>query len=80
MEYKFGSGITNALELKRRAVEDYEATISELQQERQEILSACAHFGLFLKENSILPYNDAMEGYLTLMIKEEMEKAQQSMV
>ncbi len=56
-------------------VVDYEKTIAELEDEKSEIVNACAHFGLFLKENSILPYNDAMDAYLALLIKEETAKA-----
>ena len=52
----------------------------ELEGEKDAILKACAQFGLFLKNNSVLTYNDAMIGYLNLLIKQAREKADQTQV
>ena len=66
--------------LKQTLCADFKRKIQELNDEKTQILKACAQFGLFLKENSIIPYNDAMMGYLNLMIKLEKEKALQTSV
>ncbi len=60
--------------------DDLEAKTHELEQEKTAILKACAQFGIFLKNNSVLAYNDAMIGYLNLMIKQAREKADQTQV
>ena len=68
-------GITDRIEMKKVAVADLETRIKELGGEKDEILRACAQFGHFLRDNSVLPYNDAMMAYIDLMIKQEREKA-----
>ncbi len=71
----FVQGMTNQIELKQQVLADLGQLIEELNDEKAQILKACAQFGLFLKENSIIPYNDAMTAYLDFMIKLEKEKA-----
>ncbi len=60
--------------MKRQAALDLETLKSELEEEKDAIIRACAQFGIFLKNNSVLPYNDAMMAYLNLMIKRATEK------
>jgi len=72
--------ITDRVKLKQKMLDDLETRVQELEDEKHQIINACAYFGLFLKSYSVLPYNDAMIGYLNLMIKEEKEKADQSQV
>jgi hypothetical protein len=67
--------VTSATQMKQLAIAELENTIQELEYERNQIMEASAQFGLFLKKNSLLPYNDAMLGYLDYIIKQEKEKA-----
>ncbi len=60
--------------------EDLEILKEELEDEKDAILRACAQFGVFLKENSVLVYNDGMMGYLNLMIKQAREQGDQTEV
>ncbi len=60
--------------------DDLEVMTHELEYEKTVILKACAQFGIFLKKNSVLAYNDAMIGYLNLLIKQAREKADQTQV
>ncbi len=66
--------------LKRRVLGDLSTLIEELEEEKRAILKASAKFGLFLKKNSVMTYNDAMTGYIDLMIRQEKEKAAGSQV
>jgi len=78
--YVLVQGITDRVELKKKMLNDLEERANELNGEKEQILKACAYFGLFLQENSVLAYNDAMISYLNLMIKQEREKAGLSQV
>jgi len=62
--------------LKEAAIKNLENKIAEADYEYKEIQDAAVRFGLFLKKNSITPYNDAMLAYLDHLIKEEMDKVQ----
>ena len=48
--------------------------IEEYRDEHKAIQLAAAKFGLFMKENSILPYNDETVAYLDMMIEAEQAK------
>jgi GTPase SAR1 family protein len=60
--------------LKEVAIENLKNMIAEADYEYQEIQHAMIRFGLFLKQNSIAPYNDGTLAYLDTLIKEELEK------
>ncbi|KAI0477154.1 hypothetical protein GGR56DRAFT_691443 [Xylariaceae sp. FL0804] len=57
--------------IKKEAITLHQARIQAYESELQQIRDAAAHFGLFLRHNSITPYNDAMIDYLKELIKEE---------
>ena len=59
---------------KQRYLASVESQIREMTEEKNKILKISAEFTIFLKERSLLPYNDAMEDYLKYMIKMEAEK------
>ncbi|KAI1076855.1 hypothetical protein F5B20DRAFT_593651 [Whalleya microplaca] len=59
------------IKLKKSMIKSLKAQIKEAEKELVEIRDAAIKFGLFLKKNSIAPYNDAMIAYLDEMIKEE---------
>jgi hypothetical protein len=60
--------------LKETAIQNLKNKIAEARYEYKEIQDAAVRFGLFLKKNSITPYNDAMLAYLEHLIKEEVDK------
>ena len=66
----------NDMELKKAAIENLKTKIKEADFEYKEIQDGAVKFGLFLKKNSITPYNDAMLAYLDHLIKEETDKVQ----
>lgn len=66
----------NDVTLKETAIQHLTEKIAEADYEYKEIQDAAVRFGLFLKKNSITPYNDAMLAYLDHLIKEETEKVQ----
>jgi hypothetical protein len=59
------------IEVKKSAIQVHERKIKEAKAELKELEDAAARFGLFLKMNSITPYNDEMLAYLDEQIKEE---------
>ncbi len=48
-----------------------ERRIKELEEEKEIIFDSASLFGVFLKENAIVPYNDSFSEYLDMLIKEE---------
>lgn len=62
--------------LKQTAIIQLEYRVSEYRQERETIRDAAAKFCVFLKNNSLAPYNDALIAYLDFLIKEEQAKVQ----
>ena len=62
------------MEKKKIAIDDKKAFIAAIKAERDEIDRAVIRFCIFLKKNSISPYNDATLDYLAFMIREERGK------
>ena len=65
---------TSDMEVKKIAISEKENFITAIKAEYEEIEGAAIRFSLFLKQNSITPYNDATIDYLGFMIKEERGK------
>lgn len=63
------------LVLKQTAITARKQLIKEYQAEHDEIQHAAAKFGIWLRENSITPYNDATLAYLDVLIRQEEAKA-----
>lgn len=61
--------------LRNAAMTQRRLLIKEYESEHDQIQEAAAKFGLWLKGNSIAPYNDATLAYLDVLIKEEEAKA-----
>jgi len=66
----------NEVTLKQMAVQKLEQTIKEYQSEHDQISSAAAQFGVFLKKHSITAINDKTLEYLDYLIQEEEAKVQ----
>ncbi|RYP87652.1 hypothetical protein DL770_004731 [Monosporascus sp. CRB-9-2] len=58
-------------EARKTVMQGLEKDLAGHQKELEEIRNAASQFGLFLKRNSITPYNDAMISYLDALIKDE---------
>lgn len=64
------------LTLKIAAVKQKQILVEEYRQEQEIIRDTAAKFCVFLKKNSLVPYNDALIAYLDFLIKEEQAKVQ----
>ncbi|XP_028397642.1 uncharacterized protein LOC114521398 [Dendronephthya gigantea] len=66
-----------AKKTEKERKEEYQAFIdgmlNELQNEEKLIMQVSAKYGAFLKDNALIPYNDAVGDYLDLAIKEAKE-------
>ena len=59
---------------KEALIAELEKEIKELNDEKDFIYECASHFGVFLKENALIPYNDSFADYLEMLIKEEESK------
>lgn len=66
----------NDVTLRETALTQHERRIAQYKKEREIIRDAAAKFGVFLRKNSLAPYNDALIAYLDYLIKEEQIKVQ----
>ena len=62
--------------LRQTGITKLEALVTEYREEQETIRDAAAQFCVFLKKNSLAPYNDALIAYLDFLIKEEQAKVQ----
>jgi hypothetical protein len=62
------------ISLKETAIAHISDQIAEAKKEHKQIQDAAVKFGIFLKRNSITPYNDAMLELLDHQIREEKDK------
>ena len=53
---------------------ELEKSIKELEDEKKFIFECASFFGVFLKENAMIAYNDSFSEYLDMLIKEEEAK------
>ncbi|XP_055347660.1 uncharacterized protein LOC129594838 isoform X2 [Paramacrobiotus metropolitanus] len=58
----------------QKTLDDFADRKSKLQAELDEIAGVASDLGCFLRTNAIIPYNDATEAYLCILIKTEEEK------
>lgn len=81
-EKEFLSGATLAkINAKKATKEDIQTTMRQLElqsqeyaKERAEIYGCAVTFGVFLKKNAIVPYNDTFEQYMNMLIYDEESK------
>lgn len=62
--------------MKEAAIATKKLLVDELESELAKVRKATAQFGIFLKRNAIMPYNDATLDYLDKCIEEEVGKVQ----
>lgn len=56
---------------KQLFIRELETNIQELEEEKQFIYKCASYFGVFLKQNAMIAYNDSFCEYLDMLIKEE---------
>ena len=59
---------------KESFIVELEKSIRELEGEKKFIYDCVSYFGVFLKENAMIPYNDSFSEYLNMLIREEEAK------
>ncbi len=65
----------SSLKAKREElIAELERNIKELEDEKKFIYECASFFGVFLKENALIAYNDSFNEYLDMLIKEEEAK------
>ena len=65
---------TNVKDKKQKLIEVLEKRIEEYKKEKEVLYRCASHFGAFLKQNAMIPYNDSFSDYLDMLIKEEEAK------
>ena len=65
---------TSVKEQKEALIRELEKRIKENKEEREFIYKCASHFGAFLKQNAMIPYNDSFSEYLDMLIKDEQIK------
>ena len=65
---------TSVKEQKEALIRELKKQIKENKEEREFIYKCASHFGAFLKQNAMIPYNDSFGDYLDMLIKEEEAK------
>ena len=56
---------------KQLFIKELETKIQELEKEKQCIYQCASYFGVFLKQNAMIAYNDSFSEYLDMLIREE---------
>ena len=68
---------TNLKDQKESFIANLERSIKELQEEKEFIYECAGRFGVFLKENAMIPYNDSFKEYLDMLIRDEEAREQE---
>lgn len=56
---------------EEKFIAELEKSIEEYKKEKEVLYSCASHFGAFLKQNAMIPYNDSFSDYLDMLIKVE---------
>ena len=59
---------------KQAFINELEETVEECDAEKKFIFECASHFGVFLKENAMIPLNDSFSEYLDMLIRDEEAK------
>ena len=66
--------LNNVKEKKEKFIAVLEKRIEEYEEEKEVLYRCASHFGAFLKQNAMIPYNDSFSDYLDMLIKDEQTK------
>ena len=56
---------------KQAFIDELTKRIKEYEEEKKFIFDCASHFGVFLKENAMIPFNDSSSEYLDMLIRDE---------
>ena len=59
---------------KQAFIDELTNRIKEYEEEKKFIFDCASHFGVFLKENAMIPFNDSLSEYLDMLIRDEEAK------
>ena len=59
---------------KESFILELERSIKELKNEKKFIYDCASYFGVFLKENAMIAYNDSFSEYVNMLLREEEAK------
>ena len=65
---------SNLKSQKESFIAELEKSIKELEEEKKIIFECASYFGVFLKQNAMIAYNDSFSEYLDMLIREEEAK------
>ena len=66
--------LTSVKDKKEKFIAVLEKRIEEYEEEKKTLYRCASHFGAFLKQNAMIPYNDSFSEYLDMLIKDEQIK------
>lgn len=66
--------LANVKDKKEKFIAELEKRIKEYKEEKEVLFRCASHFGAFLKQNAMIPYNDSFSGYLDMQIEVEQTK------
>lgn len=66
--------LTSVKDKKEKFIAVLEKRIEEYEEEKKTLYRCASHFGAFLKQNAMIPYNDSFREYLDMLIKDEQIK------
>ena len=67
---------TSKREILEESIKSISKHVKQLEKEQSEIISISAKFAAFTKQHSIIVFNDDLDSYLDLLIREEVGKSQ----
>ena len=59
---------------KQAFIDELTKRIEEYEEEKKYIFECASHFGVFLKQNALIPFNDSFSEYLDMLIRDEEAK------
>ena len=66
--------LANVKDKKEKFIAELEKRIKEYKEEKEVLFRCASHFGAFLKQNAMIPYNDSFSGYLDMQIEVDQTK------
>ena len=66
--------LNNEKDMNEKFIAELEKSGKEFEEEKKTLYKCASHFGAFLKENAMIPYNDSFSDYLDLLIRVEQTK------
>ena len=68
------NALNSLKEKNEKLIAELEKSSKEYEEEKEILFKCASHFGAFLKQNAIIPYNDSFSEYLDMLIRDEKKK------